>query len=58
MKPESDYERLKMIITEFDTEDVITTSGDDTDPVAKMFEKDNRFSSYDTFTIKKNGGWF
>jgi hypothetical protein len=56
------YERTNLIITEFNTEDVITTSAPDpTEPfVAKAFEKENRYVTFSTFDLKGpgNGSWF
>lgn len=55
------YERTNLIISEFDTEDVIATSGPSPTepPVAKAFEKENRYGSFDTFDLKPpTGGWF
>ncbi|WP_405342628.1 hypothetical protein [Ruminococcus sp.] len=56
------YKRTTLIITEFDTEDVITTSAPDPiEPVvAKAFEKENRYGSFMSFDLKGpgNGSWF
>lgn len=56
------YERTKLKITEFDTEDVITTSAapDPTEPDAdQLLEKENRYGSFTSFDLKGPGGsWF
>ena len=52
------YERTNMIITEFDTEDVITTSGAEEDPTsAALNEKENYYSAYNNFR-RSPGAWF
>lgn len=53
------YERANLIITEFDTDDVIITSGTDpTESVETLLEKDNRHVSFGTFDNQPPGGWF
>lgn len=57
------YERTKLIITEFDTEDVITTSGEAPTPtepdVSPLREIENRYVTFSTFDWKGPGGsWF
>ena len=53
-------ERSKLIIAEFDTEDVIVTSGSSKQPpVVTLFEKDNKHISFGTFEVEPPpGGWF
>lgn len=62
MKPV--YERGSLMITEFDTEDVITTSGmlpeDPTNPTDATYatdEKENIIGGYDDFNPTP-GAWF
>lgn len=46
----SEYERLIMEITQFDTEDVITTSGlNPEDPTNPSAEKENAYGEFDGF---------
>ena len=56
------YERTNLIITEFNTEDVITTSAPDpTEPVVSpLRERENRYGSFMSFDLKGpgNGSWF
>ena len=57
------YERTNLIITEFNTEDVITTSGETPDPteiIVKEEERENRYGTFSTFDLKgpNNGSWF
>lgn len=56
------YERTNLIITQFDTEDVITTSGEvpHVPFTAKKLERENRYGSFGTFDLKPptTGGWF
>ena len=57
------YERTSLIITEFDTEDVITTSGETPTPtepdVVHTLERENRYGSFTSFDLKGPGGsWF
>ena len=55
MKPK--YERENLKITEFDTEDVIATSGDTpTEPVT-LKERENRYGTFDSFDHAP-GPWF
>lgn len=54
MKPE--YVRENLILTEFDTEDVITTSGVTPD-TSTLMVTDNSFVSFDSFD-KVPGTWF
>ena len=55
MKPE--YKRENLKITEFDTEDVITTSGK-LEPV-KLMERENRYGSFGSFDFDQApGSWF
>ena len=52
------YERTALIITEFDAEDVITTSGqspDDPEPEYSI-ARDNSFRSFNSF--RGPGSWF
>lgn len=59
MKTKPLYERENLIITEFDTEDVITTSSitPDPQPVALKRELENAYGSFDSFN-KAPGSWF
>lgn len=59
MKTKPLYERENLIITEFDTEDVITTSGiaPDPQPVVLMRELENAYGSFDSFN-QAPGSWF
>lgn len=54
------YERTNLIITEFDTEDVITTSGPSTDPteppVITKRAKENAYGKFSDFELP--GSWF
>lgn len=54
MKPV--YERLDLVITEFDIEDVITTSGTSSDENV-LHELENAYGSYKHFS-KSPGSWF
>ena len=62
MKPV--YERSVLILTEFDNEDIIATSGivpvvpDPTEPPTTASEKDNVHSSFSTFAKGGPGSWF
>ena len=54
------YERTQLNITEFDREDVITTSAavDPTEIITAQ-EKENRYVTFSTFDLKPpTGGWF
>ncbi len=59
------YKRENLEITEFDTEDVITTSGmgpsedpsDPTDPTSRLHEVDNAYGTFNSFN-KAPGSWF
>ncbi len=52
------YQREDLIITEFDTEDVITTSGVDSDTTdSTLSELENAYGSYNSFN-KTPGSWF
>ena len=55
------YERTTLIITEFDTEDVITTSGEAPTPtepdVLPLLERENRYGSFRSFE-GPGGSWF
>ena len=55
-------ERTNLIITEFDREDVIATSGavEPTEPpTAVVYERENRYGSFGTFDLKPpTGSWF
>lgn len=55
MKPE--YKRENLEITEFDTEDIITTSGDPDAPDVLM-ERENRYGSFNDFDKAAPGPWF
>ena len=56
MKPV--YERENLNITEFDTEDVITTSAvTPTEPTVLM-EQENAYRSFRTFEQALPGNWF
>lgn len=57
MKPE--YRRENLQITEFDSEDVITTSGivDPTTPEGLLRERENAYYSYKTLH-QSPGSWF
>ncbi|MBQ3265697.1 MAG: hypothetical protein IJH07_07960 [Ruminococcus sp.] len=51
------YERAELIITEFDTEDVITTSGvTPTEPTRLLTE--NSFGGHGNFELEVPGSWF
>lgn len=55
------YERTQLNITEFDREDVITTSAVTPDPteIINAQEKENRYVTFSTFDLKPpTGGWF
>lgn len=58
------YKRTQLTITEFDTDDVILTSGADpvTPPeptVLKKLERENRYGTFDNFDLKPpTGSWF
>lgn len=56
----SEYERQSLIITEFDAEDVITTSAPAPTEPSKIMakERENRYGSFDSFDIKPPGEWF
>ena len=54
MRPE--YVRENLILTEFDTEDVITTSGVTPDTSTRMLT-DNSFGSFGSFD-KVPGSWY
>ena len=53
------YERENLIITEFDTEDVITTSGgqESPQPILLKRELENAYGSFDSFN-QAPGSWF
>ena len=55
MKPV--YERENLRITEFDTEDVITTSGISPQPSLLKRELENAYGSFDSFD-RAPGSWF
>lgn len=53
------YERTNLIITEFDIEDVITTSGTEqstTDPTDALQEHENEYVTYNQ--IFRTGSWY
>ncbi len=58
------YERTQLNITEFDREDVITTSATPVTPdpteIIKAQEKENRYVTFNTFDLKPptNNSWF
>lgn len=56
------YERTTLIITEFNTEDVITTSGTPEPPaptVSKKKEHENFYATFDALDLDPpTGGWF
>ena len=54
MKPV--YERTNLIITEFDAEDVITTSGETPAPVTRSVPE-NAYGSFGSFDLSP-GSWF
>ena len=56
MKPK--YERENLKITEFDTEDVITTSGVTPTESIALLERENRYGSFDSFDHQAPGTWF
>ena len=59
MKTKPLYQRENFIITEFDAEDIITTSGvnpDQEDPTAPSTERENAYGSYNYFDLP--GSWF
>ena len=53
------YERENLIITEFDTEDVITTSGEQESPQPILLKREleNAYGSFDSFN-QASGSWF
>jgi len=51
------YERENLVITEFESEDVITTSGVVPDPTNPNAAMDNRISTYHSFNRSPNP-WF
>ncbi len=55
-----EYERTNLIMTEFDKEDVITTSGIvPPDPTVVLeAERENAYGSFDSFQSKLPGTWF
>ena len=56
MKPE--YKRENLIISEFDTEDIITTSGQEhPQPMLLKRELENAYGSFDSFH-QAPGSWF
>ncbi len=51
------YQRENLLITEFDAEDVITTSGVNPDPTVSVSrERENAYGSYKSFNTP--GSWF
>ena len=58
MKIKPLYQRENLIVTEFDAEDVITTSGVGPEPghVVLRRERENAYGSFDSFNIP--GSWF
>ena len=54
------YERTQLNITEFDREDVITTSGPEPTEIISAQEKENRYGAFSTFDLKPptNNSWF
>lgn len=56
------YERTQLNITEFDREDVITTSAVTPEPteIITAQEKENRYGAFSTFDLKPptNNTWF
>ena len=59
MKTKPLYKRENLIITEFDIEDVITTSGgqESTQPILLKRELENAYGSFDSFN-QAPGSWF
>lgn len=59
MKAKPLYERENLIINEFDTEDVITTSGITPDPQPTVLKREleNAYGSFDSFN-QAPGSWF
>lgn len=55
MKPE--YKREDLRLTEFETEDVITTSGITPEPIHSLKELENFYGSYNSFNSTP-GSWF
>ncbi len=52
------YERENLRITEFDKEDVITTSGvQPTEPIVLLREKENAYGTFNSFD-QTPGSWF
>lgn len=50
------YERENLKITEFDTEDVITTSGgEQPQQLTKLFERENAYRSFNQLDLPTNG---
>lgn len=50
------YERENLKITEFDTEDVITTSGEEQhQQLTKLFERENAYRSFNQLDLPTNG---
>ena len=59
MKTKPLYERENLIINEFDTEDVITTSGVTPDPQPTVLKREweNAYGSFNSFN-QPPGSWF
>lgn len=51
-----EYKRENLKITEFDQEDVITTSGE-VKPTTKLLEWENRYATFSSFE-QLPGNWF
>ena len=50
------YERENLKITEFDTEDVITTSGEEQQQqLTTLFERENAYRSFNQLDLPTNG---
>ena len=50
------YERENLKITEFDTEDVITTSGEE-QHLTKLFERENAYRSFNQLDLPGTSWW-
>lgn len=49
------YERENLKITKFDTEDVITTSGEQHQQLTTLFERENAYRTFNQLDLPTNG---
>lgn len=49
------YERENLKITKFDTEDVITTSGEQHQQLTTLFERENAYRTFNQLDLPANG---